>query len=445
MGLSGYIELCVLQMFHEKKTDMATVAWVIMKHHKKADGTYNPKIRITHKRTTGYIPTQIFTRLVRFKRGEASGSTTDECLEDSLNDKVKDIRKLLNRYEEIIEDCENAKEVIAFIGKKSNESRDLDFLIFSQKYHEGMKDNGSKLIVGGLISNLWNFVGSKGLPVKHLTSRFLVDFENWLRTDRILIKGGKERICKPVADKTILTYMQLFQAIFNKMLLVYNNYDIGDIVIAKNPFKNYRPTFDIPNKKKAVSATIIRAIAAYAPEVIPGNENRIFARDMFILSFCLAGMNLADIFTCSHYSDNRIEYRRAKTKDKKRDGAFISIPVVSEIGMLVEKYLDPDGVRVFDLHKRYSAKAAAQRSIVRGMKAMCKDLGIEPITFYAARHSFATIARNDCNVSMEDVALCLTHRSGFNMTDTYVKPDFSRVDRVIRKVMDFVFGKKGLP
>lgn len=26
---------------------MATVAWVVMKHHKKDDGTYNPKIRIS--------------------------------------------------------------------------------------------------------------------------------------------------------------------------------------------------------------------------------------------------------------------------------------------------------------------------------------------------------------------------------------------------------------
>ena len=58
---------------------------------------------------------------------------------------------------------------------------------------------------------------------------------------------------------------------------------------------------------------------------------------------------------------------------------------------------------------------------------------------HVARHSFATIARNDCDVSMDDIALCLTHRSGYDMTDTYVRPDFSRVDRVIRKVLDYVF------
>lgn len=43
---------------------------------------------------------------------------------------------------------------------------------------------------------------------------------------------------------------------------------------------------------------------------------------------------------------------------------------------------------------------------------------------------------------MDDIALCLTHRSAFNMTDTYVKPDFSRVDHVIRLVLDYVYGPK---
>ena len=61
------------------------------------------------------------------------------------------------------------------------------------------------------------------------------------------------------------------------------------------------------------------------------------------------------------------------------------------------------------------------------------------VLFHAARHSFATIARNECDVPMEDIALCLTHRSGFDMTDTYVRPDFSRVDRVVRRVLDYVF------
>lgn len=71
-----------------------------------------------------------------------------------------------------------------------------------------------------------------------------------------------------------------------------------------------------------------------------------------------------------------------------------------------------------------------------------RELSLPNLTYYAARHSFATIARNECDISMDDIALCLTHESGHDITDTYVKLDFSRVDNVINKVVDHVFKEK---
>lgn len=421
---------------------MATISWVIMKHHKKADGTFNPKIRIIHNRSVAYLPTQIFTPLVRFKRGEATGTPTDGNIIDSLNDRVKELRNVLNTHADIIDCCENAKSVVSFLEKKMNESKNLDFLIFAASYVDGMKNNGGKVTASCVLSNLRNYVGGDILPVRILTSAFLRDFEAWLGTPRQVTINGKLRLRQPLRDSSIQTYMNVLQTIYNRMLQTYNDYETGDIVITKNPFVKYSPKRNIIYKKKAVDAAVIRMIANYQPPN-PGSRSREFARDMFILSFCLAGMNLADLLTCDNYSSGRLEYCRMKTKNKKKDRAFISLPVPPEAQQVFDKYRDPEGKRVFDLYKTFDTMLDAHQCIGYGMKAMCKDLGIEPITFYAARHSFATIARNDCSVSMEDVALCLTHRSGFNMTDTYVKPDFSRVDQVIRKVMDFVFGKEG--
>lgn len=51
---------------------MATISWVVFKHHKKADGTFNPKIRVTHNRTTSYMSTNIYTPFARFKRGAST-------------------------------------------------------------------------------------------------------------------------------------------------------------------------------------------------------------------------------------------------------------------------------------------------------------------------------------------------------------------------------------
>jgi site-specific recombinase XerD len=60
-----------------------------------------------------------------------------------------------------------------------------------------------------------------------------------------------------------------------------------------------------------------------------------------------------------------------------------------------------------------------------------------------ARHSWATIARNDCRINKDDVALCLGHEDMDNkVTDIYIKYDYSIIDRSNRKVIDKVVKAK---
>lgn len=422
---------------------MATLAWVVFKHHKKVDGTYNPKIKVYHNGTTVYIPTPIYTSLVRFKRGESTGTITDGIIVDSLNDRVKEIRKILNAHDYIIENCEDAKAVAGFIDKKLNQDKNIDFLAFARSYIDEMKENGSKSVKQCLVSALCSFVESDILPVKKITSTFLLRFENWMKSERTIKIKGKESKRPPMANSSVQTYMESLQCLYNNMLLRYNDYEIGDIVIPSDPFKVYKTKQNVLYLKKAVDASIIRKIAAYRPAQ-KRCFSKILARDVFMLSFCLAGINLIDLFTCDSFINGRIDYMRTKTRDKKKDKAFISVPISPEISETFEKYRDKNSERVFNLSNHFTSLYCFRQTVASGMRLMCKDLEIDPITFYAARHSFATIARNDCNVSMEDIALCLTHASGFKMTDTYVKPDFSRVDKTIRKVLDFVFNEKGI-
>ena len=98
---------------------------------------------------------------------------------------------------------------------------------------------------------------------------------------------------------------------------------------------------------------------------------------------------------------------------------------------------------LFDFHKRYNNVRNLTKGIHRGMRSLCDELGIDYIQFYSARHSFATIARNECGVSKDDIALCLDHSCGKTITDTYIKRDFSIIDRVINKVVEHVFEYEG--
>ena len=59
--------------------------------------------------------------------------------------------------------------------------------------------------------------------------------------------------------------------------------------------------------------------------------------------------------------------------------------------------------------------------------------------FYMARHTWASFARNKCDISKDDVAMSLNHIDQvLKTTDTYIDPDWSIIDRANRKVLDYV-------
>jgi len=71
-----------------------------------------------------------------------------------------------------------------------------------------------------------------------------------------------------------------------------------------------------------------------------------------------------------------------------------------------------------------------------GMKDLRELTGIPELTFYWARHTFATLARNKCRLSMNDVALALNHvDSNHKTTDIYIDRDWTIVDEVQERVV----------
>ena len=59
--------------------------------------------------------------------------------------------------------------------------------------------------------------------------------------------------------------------------------------------------------------------------------------------------------------------------------------------------------------------------------------------FYTFRHTWATIAQNDCDANLYEVAFGMNHSHGMNVTRGYVKIDFSPAWRLNAKVIDFIF------
>lgn len=165
------------------------------------------------------------------------------------------------------------------------------------------------------------------------------------------------------------------------------------------------------------------------------------AKDMFILSFCLIGMNSADIYSCTSIQDNVLTYNREKTKSRRSDRAEMRVTIPAIAIPLIEKYRDPSGTRVFRFHQQYSTAAAFNAAINKGLKQIGAELGIPDLEYYAARHSWATIARNDLRIDKYTVHQALNHvDADMKVTDRYITRTYTIENEANEKVISFVLG-----
>jgi integrase len=221
----------------------------------------------------------------------------------------------------------------------------------------------------------------------------------------------------------------------------YNDEEREEIRIRHNPFRKHKIGKAPESEKRVLSVDEIRKIRDVKDEQLILKRS-VLARDVFMLSFYLAGTNLIDLYHLKKedFKDKRISYQRHKTQDKRKDKAFISILAQPEAMKLMKKYLDPDGEYLFTFPKMYADHLNFVKAVDKGLKHVAKVCEIESkVSTYYARFSLASIARNDCGISKDDINLLLNHVDlNLRITDIYIKKDWSIIDKVIRRVIDYL-------
>ena len=127
--------------------------------------------------------------------------------------------------------------------------------------------------------------------------------------------------------------------------------------------------------------------------------------------------------------------------DRRADDAHIEIVIPKQIKDLVKRYKGHS--YAFTFHDDFCSEASFNRSINIGLKTIGDDLGLKNLTFYAFRHSWATIARNDLKVEKSTIHECLNHvEEDTAIDDIYIKKDFTIVNDANQKVVDFIFSQE---
>lgn len=407
---------------------MATISAVILKADQKQDKTWNVKFRVTNNQRSAYINTPHY---VTKNQIDKKGKLKNDFIIEYLSEDLKHFRKKVSELGMSVKSM-SAQEIKSYLVQK-NES--IDFIGFCRRHTERLKEEGkgpSAAPMAAVVNSLEDYFKSKSVPITEITSNMLFGYERFLKTERQITRKNQlgANITSTVGPMTgggVVKYMSYIRLLFNEARKQYNNEDAGLIRIPHYPFKKYVIGKMPAAKKKNLSVKKILSIRDF--EAVPGTRSEM-ARDLFMLSFYLCGMNAIDIYTLPPYTgDKRINYNRSKTKGRRKDDAFISIAVPPEAVPILEKYAG-------NLQGRYGDVSAFRK----GIKAGLDLIGVPGLTFYHARHSFATLARNECRFSKDDVALSLNHKSGSDVTDTYIAPDWKIIDDVQAGVLALLYG-----
>jgi len=393
---------------------MATISIELSKKNKK--GLIPVSILIRHGQTKKRIPIEVQLTEKEVKSGKIINRKKSLFVEQM---RLKYQAQLDELYENIINWNEMDAETIVDLLTSAKRKRDgIDFFDFAEDWIEHSSVKGIKNYKT-LISRLKEFHKRDTLPIKSINYDFLLGFERFLK--------GKQRAQS--------LYLGHLRHLFREAMRRYNT---GSTPIINNdPFISYR----VPKQKlkKGIRALTLEELLKINEYEGRPHSRAQLARDCFILSFCLMGMNSVDLYGCKDLKNEKICYNRAKTKERRSDEAYIEVNVHTFILPLMKKYKSAKKGHIFNFHERYSSPDDFNRALNIGLKEVGRAIGIPTLQFYQARHTFATLSRNLMRFSKGDVDEALNHVGSFDIADIYIAKDFSIINDNNKKLIDKVF------
>lgn len=384
---------------------------------RRKSGERSVYIRMTHNRRHRHLPTGL-TATDRDVRGSELVSA---LLIDKTNEIMKEMRDRCNALGASL--LTTDIDTLARLATR-RDGFDGDFLAYCDRHLERLGREGREgtlIMHRTVVASLRRYTGGR-LTFDEIDKAFLEGWKGHLRT---------------LGRRAPSAYFGVVAAIHREARAELNDPDTGIVRIPRDPFAAVKPDKAPTTRKKALTVDEMRSIRDLPDGRCTGLMR--LARDMFMLSFYLMGINGADLYELGRPVDGVVSYERRKTRTRRADRAHMEVRVQPEAAPLLERYADRHGDRALDLHNLYLSARALDGAVSKGMRAIGEALGIGGLTYYAARHTWATWAANDCGVDIYVVEKALCHKpAGLGVTETYIKPDYRRTDNANRLVLDML-------
>ena len=366
-------------------------------------GTYPVKIKVYFQGKPKYYPTGICM-------------STKEELEEILESKSKkniEIQDIIHKeFNRISKNVNILVERGTFsfsnlnnmLGK--NIGGTLNEMISAKiKELENEEKFGTSAFYKGTLSLLKRYM-KHDVPIKEVTVEWL--------------NGLEKFILKTANQTTVAMNMRNIRATMNIAK------QVGVIRESDYPFG--RGKYQIKEgsgKKKALNKKQLKAIAEYSD----GSMTTEFYRDLWLFIYFCNGLNVADLISLkfSDIQNGEISFIRKKTKDRTRDVKRIYAAITPEMYSIINKWgNDPKkSIYIFPFLKpgdsaweHEKKKKNLTKLINKRMKMIGEKLNLGKITTYVARHTYATVLRNE-GVPISIISPMLGH-SSVTTTEIYL-------------------------
>lgn len=218
-------------------------------------------------------------------------------------------------------------------------------------------------------------------------------------------------------------YIRILRAVFHKGLVYYD-------LNLPNPFRSVYAGVDT-TVKRAVDVNVITKLIKYQSE----NEQLNFTKDAFLFCFLARGMAFIDFVKLqkSDCQNGRIIYRRSKTR------RLLSIKVNTMMVEIINRYADPKSEYLFPVLKTPTFTQMAYEKALQHynyhLRKLAEEIGVDSLTSYVARHSWATQASR-LHIPTRVISESMGH-SNERVTAIYLASlDNHEIDMANKKVLD---------
>lgn len=385
---------------------MATVTAVVHAHHRRADGTYNVKIRITHHRRSVHLPSPLtvtaddLTRSLALKSPEAKRKAAQI---------VGEFYAAISKIPPFALEQMSVRDVVEWCRRELRLATPfhLDFYTFAES----------------TITRLRVAESTKGgyRTAMNALRRFTPELDATDINAALLEEWAAFTLSRGVSPNTVHDWMAKLALIYRTAQRTYNDEDTGYFPLPRHPFDRVKIKREPSNGQRALSREEFQMLLDTAP-----SDRDLLAFDLFIISFALMGMNFADIrdVAAAQVKDGVLTYNRRKTRGKRSDHALMRVNIPEVLEPYIARHRGK-GAAWLDLPDL--APCTFGNYFSRTLREWATAHGLEPFTFYSARHTWATLARR-AGVEKATVDEALTHVGDFRLADVYIERDWDTIN-----------------